>query len=120
HQLVWLDSYEDLKWIHSEHMFYNIIKKELVLVYFSSHQSRFCNEFMTPNIARLATEYRDSVPFVMIDIHELSGLAQAQNIKSVPSFIIFKGGAVVEFLEGANSYFNTVFNKLLMHKESLK
>jgi thioredoxin-like negative regulator of GroEL len=65
----------------------------------------------------MSVDYHGSVLFVMIDIDELTDLALSYQINSIPTFIIIKGGAVVEVLDGNNASYETLLSKLNEYKE---
>lgn len=64
----------------------------------------------------MSKKYHPGVIFGMVDIDELCDLAIAYGVKSVPSFLICKGGAVVDFLENAS--YEAFILKLNEYKES--
>jgi len=42
------------------------------------------------------------VRFYKVDVDEVPDLAQALNIRAMPTFVLFKGGELVEEVVGAN------------------
>lgn len=56
---------------------------------------------MSPIFDELAQEYKDKVKFVKIDVDQNQDLAGQYNIFSIPTFLIFKDGKVVNQLTGA-------------------
>ena len=57
---------------------------------------------MSPIIESLATEMEDII-VGKVNVDEHSAIAQKFNILSIPTFIIFKGGQVVEQFSGSMS-----------------
>ncbi len=57
---------------------------------------------MAPVIEQLAHEM-DSVVIGKVNVDDHSDIAQRYNILSIPTFIIFKGGQVVEQFSGSTS-----------------
>ena len=64
-------------------------------------------QMMGPVIEELSGEMEAAV-FGKVNVDEEQGLAQQHNILSIPTFIVFKGGKVVDQFSGA------------MNKEALK
>lgn len=64
-------------------------------------------QMMSPVIEELAGEMGEAV-FGKVNVDEEQGLAQQHNILSIPTFIVFRGGKVVDQFSGA------------MNKEALK
>lgn len=60
-------------------------------------------------------EYKGKVLFVKIDVDENNELAQQYNVFSIPTFISFKGGEVVNTVSGARDKggFKSEIDKLL-------
>lgn len=67
-------------------------------------------KIMEPIIAALASEMED-VTVGKLNVDENSDVAQKYNILSIPTFIIFKGGQVMEQFSGTSSK-EQVKNKL--------
>ena len=57
-------------------------------------------QMMSPVIDELATELSDAV-IGKINVDENPALAQRHNILSIPTFLIYKGGQVVDQFSGA-------------------
>jgi len=77
--------------------------KGLVLVDFSALWCGPC-KLMEPIIDELAEEYKDKdILISKLDIDEGAEVAEKYNVMSVPTFILFKGGEVVEQLTGYQS-----------------
>lgn len=57
---------------------------------------------MSPVVEELASEM-DTAVFGKVNVDENSELAQRYNILSIPTFIVFKGGQVVEQFSGTMS-----------------
>lgn len=60
-------------------------------------------------------EYKGKIAFVKIDVDENNDLAQQFNVFSIPTFMAFKGGQVVNSLVGARDKggFKSEIDKLL-------
>ena len=56
-------------------------------------------KLMSPLVEELATEL-DTIMVGKVNVDEQSDVAQRYNILSIPTFIIFKGGQVVEQFSG--------------------
>lgn len=56
---------------------------------------------MSPIFDELSQEYKEKVKFVKIDVDQNQDLASQYNIFSIPTFLIFKDGKVVNQLTGA-------------------
>lgn len=59
-------------------------------------------QMMSPVVDALAEEMTDAV-IGKINVDEEPGLAQQFNVLSIPTFMIFKGGQVVDHFSGAMS-----------------
>lgn len=55
-----------------------------------------------PFYEQLASNYQSAV-FVHIDVDEVDGISVMYNIKSLPTFSVFKNGKYQEMLKGSNS-----------------
>merc|ERR1711977_27872 len=56
---------------------------------------------IAPKIVEYSKRYTD-VRFYKVDVDEVPDLAQALNIRAMPTFVLFKGGELVEEVVGAN------------------
>lgn len=57
---------------------------------------------LAPVLEGLAAEFADRVRFVKVNIDEEPELAQAAQISSVPTLLLFQGGEVVDRTSGAH------------------
>lgn len=48
---------------------------------------------MAPVFEQLSHEYGDSVKFAKLDIDEATGIAERYGVNTIPTFIVFNGGA---------------------------
>ena len=77
--------------------------KGLVLVDFTALWCGPC-KLMAPIIDELAEDYKDKdIKIGKLDIDDGNEVAEKYNVMSVPTFILFKGGEVVEQLTGYQS-----------------
>lgn len=76
--------------------------EKLVLVDFWASWCGPCR-MMAPVLEELAHEMADSVTIGKINVDDQSSLAQRFNILSIPTFILFKKGQVIEQFSGAMS-----------------
>lgn len=58
-------------------------------------------QVIAPKIEDLEKEYT-SVKFYKVDVDKLSGLAKAQSVTAMPTFLVFKDGKVVKTIVGAD------------------
>jgi thioredoxin 1 len=72
-----------------------------VLVKFSAIWCGPC-KMMIPVLDELATEYKDKIKMVTVDIDSTS-IAQKFNIRGIPTILFFKHGEVVNTLVGLNT-----------------
>ena len=56
---------------------------------------------MAPAVERLTREYEGRVTVAKVNVDEEPDLARAYGIRSIPSFLLFDGGEVVDRLAGA-------------------
>ncbi len=56
---------------------------------------------MEPVVERLAAEYEGRLKVFKVDVSQAPGVAAQFMIHSVPTFLVFSGGAVVQQLVGA-------------------
>ena len=61
-------------------------------------------KMIAPKIAEMSNEdkYKDAVSFYKIDVDEVPEVAQALEIRAMPTFLVFKKGEKVEEVVGAN------------------
>ncbi len=58
-------------------------------------------KMMAPIIDEVAGELKDKVKIAKVNVDENQELAQQHNIMSIPTFVVFKGGQVVDQFSGA-------------------
>ena len=80
--------------------FDNFTKEELVLIDFYTDWCMPC-VMMTPVIEELSKKFKGKIKFGKINIEDNQELAQKFKIMSIPNFILFKNGEVVERIIGA-------------------
>jgi len=81
--------------------------KKPVLVDFFAQWCGPC-QMMGPIFDDLAKDYKnaDKVEIMKVDVDQLQDVARDLAIMSVPTFVIFKGGKVVETMTGMRSQFD--------------
>ena len=78
-------------------------ENELVVVDYTAPWCGPCR-VIAPMMDRLATEYREKITVVKVDIDQNSDNAKQYGIRSIPTVLIFKNGRVAETLVGKASY----------------
>ncbi|OBA19462.1 thioredoxin [Metschnikowia bicuspidata var. bicuspidata NRRL YB-4993] len=58
-------------------------------------------KMISPMVDKFATQY-SSAKFIKVDVDELQEVAQEYEISSMPTFLLFKEGKVVQKVIGAN------------------
>ena len=76
--------------------------KGVVLVNFSTTGCPPCRA-MAPIVERLAARFAGRADVVKIDVDRADELASAHGVRSVPTFLLFANGQVVERVVGATS-----------------
>lgn len=71
-----------------------------VLVDFAAEWCGPC-KMMAPVIEDLADELNGKLRVVKINVDEAQGLAAKYNVMSIPNFIVFKGGKIIDQMTGA-------------------
>ena len=56
---------------------------------------------MAPALSELASDMKDSVTIVKVDVDKSPGVAQKYNIRAMPTLLIFRGGEVAAQHTGA-------------------
>ena len=79
-----------------------ISHKEVVLADFSATWCGPC-QTMGPIVERLAARFAGRAGVVKIDVDQAGELASAYGVRSVPTFLLFADGQVVERVVGATS-----------------
>ena len=74
-----------------------------VLVDFWAEWCAPCHR-LAPVVERLATAFEGRVTVGKVNVDDEPELARAQDIRSVPSLLVFRGGAVVERIVGVQSF----------------
>lgn len=82
--------------------FNEFIKKGVVLIDFHAHWCMPC-VMMSPIVDEISKKFRGKIKVGKINIDENNELAQKYNVKSIPTFIIFKDGKVADTFIGAVS-----------------
>ncbi len=72
---------------------------ERVIAYFHTPSDRVCRT-QTPIVERLATEFENVLE---IDITRDFELARAVGVHTTPTIVIFEGGEIRDFIEGART-----------------
>jgi thioredoxin 1 len=75
-------------------------KKDLVVVDFSAAWCGPC-KMIAPAFDELSNEYPDSY-FVKVDVDQVKAIAKRYEVMSMPTFILFKNGKVVDRFSGAS------------------
>ena len=74
-------------------------KHELVVVDFWANWCPPCLA-MSPIIHRLAKKYAGRIVFLKVDVDKYRSLADRYGIRSIPAFLIFKKGKLVDIIIG--------------------
>ncbi|MEK6817417.1 MAG: thioredoxin [Nanoarchaeota archaeon] len=82
--------------------FNEFIKKGIVLIDFHAHWCMPC-VIMSPIVDDISKKFKDKLKVGKINIDNNSELAQKYNIRSIPSFIIFKDGKIANQFVGSIS-----------------
>jgi thioredoxin 1 len=69
---------------------------------------------MEPIIERMANEYKGSVLFAKVNVDRNQSLARRYGVLSIPNFVIFKNGEIVDRVIGAVGR-QTIDNKIRKH-----
>ena len=90
------------------------IKEGLVLVDFFAEWCMPC-VMMGPIVDELAEKFKGRIKVGKINLEENSDLAQKYDVSSIPNFILFKDGKVVEQLMGVHEIedFEEIFKKFM-------
>lgn len=79
----------------------SIISARFVIVDFWATWCGPCKK-IAPFVELMSEKY-DHILFLKVDADEMSELSKEYNISSLPTFIFFKDGVIVEELRGANN-----------------
>ena len=82
--------------------FGEFIKKGIVLIDFHAHWCMPC-VIMSPIVDEISKKFRDKLKVGKINIDNNPELAQKYNIRSIPNFILFKNGKIIEQFIGSIS-----------------
>ncbi len=82
--------------------FNEFIKKGLVLIDFHAHWCMPC-VMMSPIVEEISKKFKGKIKVGKVNVDEAHELAQKYNVRSIPTFIIFKEGKVAEQFVGAVS-----------------
>ncbi|GIU68241.1 MAG: hypothetical protein KatS3mg001_091 [Candidatus Pacearchaeota archaeon] len=88
--------------IDNEKSFEEFIKKDLSLVDFFADWCMPCI-VMAPIIEELAKKFKGKIKFGKINVDENHKLAQKFGVYSIPNFILFKDGKILDRFVGATS-----------------
>ncbi len=82
--------------------FNEFIKKGIVLIDFHAHWCMPC-VMMSPIVDEISKKFKGKLKVGKVNVDEAHELAQKYNIRSIPTFIIFKEGKIAEQFVGAVS-----------------
>ncbi len=82
--------------------FNEFIKKGIVLIDFHAHWCMPC-VMMSPIVEEISKKFKEKIKVGKINVDENHDIAQKYNVRSIPTFIIFKDGKVAEQFVGAVS-----------------
>jgi len=82
--------------------FDEFIKKGTVLIDFHAHWCMPC-VIMSPIVDEIGKKFRDKLKVGKINVDENHEIAQKYNVRSIPTFILFKDGKIKEQFVGAVS-----------------
>uniref|UniRef100_A0A8C6U661 Thioredoxin n=1 Tax=Neogobius melanostomus TaxID=47308 RepID=A0A8C6U661_9GOBI len=85
---------------------------KLVVIDFTAKWCPPCKA-IAPEFEKLAGQHKDVV-FLKVDIDDAKELSAKHGIRSVPTFLFFKGGAKVDTMSGAD--LNGLKARILKHK----
>jgi len=82
--------------------FDKFIKEGVVLIDFSADWCMPCL-IMAPIVEELSEKFEGKIKFGKVDVGENQEIAQKFNVSSIPNFILFKDGEVIEQFVGSMS-----------------
>lgn len=82
--------------------FEEFTKKGVVIVDFSAEWCMPC-VMMGPIFEELSNKFKGKIKFGKVDIEENQDIAQKFNVSSIPNFIVFKNGKMVDQFIGSMS-----------------
>ena len=97
----------------TKHEFEELIKKDLVLIDFFAGWCMPC-VMMTPIIEDISEKLKGKIKVGKVNIEDNQELSKKHNVSSIPSFLIFKDGKVIEQFTGSISE-EELENKLNSH-----
>lgn len=86
----------------SEKEFDDFVKDGLVLVDFFTEWCMPCM-MMSPIVDDISEKLKGKVKFGKVDVSENEEIARRFNVSSIPNFVLFKDGKVIEQFTGAMS-----------------
>ena len=84
----------------TKHEFEELIQKDLVLVDFFAGWCMPC-VMMGPIVDELSEKFKGKINFGKVNVEDNQELAQKYNVSSIPNFILFKKGEIVEQFTGS-------------------
>lgn len=82
--------------------FNEFIKKGIVLIDFHAHWCMPC-VMMSPIVEEISKKFNGKIKVGKINVDENQDISQKYNVRSIPTFIIFKEGKIADTFIGAVS-----------------
>lgn len=82
--------------------FNEFIKKGVVLIDFHAHWCMPC-VMMSPIVEEISKKFRGKIKVGKVNVDEAHEIAQKYNVRSIPTFILFKDNKAVDRFVGAIS-----------------
>jgi len=86
----------------TNNMFDDFIKEGVVLIDFSADWCMPCL-MMAPIVEELSEKFDGKIKFGKVDVGENQDIASKLGVSSIPNFVLFKDGGVVEQFTGSMS-----------------